>query len=172
MSFEEVMAEVKKYKVKHVLMTGGEPLLQRNTLEFIDLLKTEGYQVSVETHGEVSVEEASKKARIIMDIKTPGSGMSRGGYIKNFPFLKPTDEVKFVITSKDDYSWARDLVKSGTIPTEEILFSPAMLALNSPGKYEGMEPRTLADLIVGDQLPVRFQWQLHKLLWGADTKGV
>lgn len=172
MSFDEVMAEVKKYRVKHVLMTGGEPLLQRNTLAFIDRLNKEGYSVSVETHGEVSIAEASKRARIIMDVKTPGSAMSRGGYRDNFKFLKPTDEVKFVITSLADYSFARDLVNSGEIPTQEILFSPAMAAANSPGKYEGIEPRTLADLIVKDQLPVRFQWQLHKLLWGADTKGV
>jgi len=172
MSLEAVLAEVKKYRVKHVLMTGGEPLLQRNTLMMIDLLRGEGYEVSVETHGEVSIEEASKRARIVMDIKTPGSAMSRGGYLNNFKFLKPTDEVKFVITSLDDYTWARDIVHSGAIPTTEILFSPAMAAANSPGVYEGIEPRVLADLVVRDQLPVRFQWQLHKLLWGADTKGV
>lgn len=172
MSEDDVLIEVKKYRVKHVLMTGGEPLLQRNTLALIDRLNTEGYSVSVETHGEISIEEAAKRARIIMDIKTPGSAMSRGGYVTNFKFLKPTDEVKFVITSMDDYDWARDIVLSGTIPTGEILFSPAMAAANSPGVIEGMEPRMLADLIVRDQLPVRFQWQLHKLLWGADTKGV
>jgi 7-carboxy-7-deazaguanine synthase len=172
MSLDEVMAEVKKYKVKHVLMTGGEPLLQRNTLAFIDRLNEEGYQVSVETHGEVSIEKASKKARIIMDAKTPGSGMNRGGFMDNLKFLKPSDEVKFVITSLSDYTWAKELVNSGKIPTQEILFSPAMKAENAPGKYDGIEPRTLADLVVKDQLPVRFQWQLHKLLWGADTKGV
>jgi len=172
MSLEAVLAEVKKYKVKHVLMTGGEPLLQRNTLAMIDFLASEGYLVSVETHGEVSIEDASARARIIMDIKTPGSKMSRGGYRNNFKFLKPSDEVKFVITSLEDYAWAKELVLSGEIPTEEILFSPAMKAENAPGVYEGIEPRVLADLVVQDQLPVRFQWQLHKLLWGADTKGV
>lgn len=172
MSFVEVMAEVKKYRVKHVLMTGGEPLLQRNTLAFIDRLNEEGYTVSVETHGEASIEKASKKARIIMDIKTPGSAMSRGGYLDNLKFLKKEDEVKFVITSPADYEWAKSIVNSGLIPTKEILFSPAIKAQNSPGTYEGIEPRLLADLIVKDQLPVRFQWQLHKLLWGADTKGV
>ena len=172
MSLESVLAEVKKYKVKHVLMTGGEPLLQRNTLEMMDLLRREGYEVSVETHGEVSIEEASRRARIVMDIKTPGSAMSRGGYLKNLKFLKPTDEVKFVITSLADYQWAKELVNSNIIPTSEILFSPAMKAVGAPGTYDGIEPRVLADLVVQDQLAVRFQWQLHKLLWGADTKGV
>ena len=172
MSFAEVLAEVKKYKVKHVLMTGGEPLLQRGTLPFIDLLTTEGYTVSVETHGEVSIKEAAKSARIVMDIKTPGSKMNRGGFKDNLPFLKKSDEIKFVITSKADYEWAKELVKSGTLPTEEILFSPAMIAQNSPGTFEGLSPKTLADLIVEDQLAVRFQIQLHKILWGLDTKGV
>ena len=172
MSFEEVMAEVKKYKVKHVLMTGGEPLLQRNTLEFIDLLKTEGYQVSIETHGEVSIEAASKKARIIMDIKTPGSKMNRGYYEKNLPYLKPNDEIKFVITSLLDYEWAKEIVRSGKLATKEILFSPALPAANSPGTFEGMEPKILAEKILADRLPVRFQLQLHKILWGRDTKGV
>ena len=172
MSVDEILTQVKKHKVKHVLVTGGEPLLQRNSITLIDRLNQENYQVSVETHGEVSIQDASTRARIIMDIKTPGSGMSQGGYLNNLQFLKPTDEVKFVITSMNDYAWASDIVLRGLIPTNEILFSPAMPAQNAPGAYEGISPRTLADLIVRDQLPVRFQWQLHKLLWGADTQGV
>ena len=88
MTFESVMSEVKKYKTKHVLMTGGEPLLQRGTAPFIDLLRAEGYEVSIETHGEVSIKDVATKARIIMDIKTPGSKMNRGKFVENFPFLK------------------------------------------------------------------------------------
>jgi len=171
MSFAEVLGEVKKYKTKHVLMTGGEPLLQRGTLPFIDLLRKEGYEVSIETHGEVSIEAASPKARIIMDIKTPGSKMNRGKYLDNLKFLKRDDEIKFVITSKADYEWSRDLVRKG-LPTSEILFSPAFVAQDSPGTFEGIEPKALAEMILEDQLQVRFQIQLHKLLWGADTKGV
>jgi 7-carboxy-7-deazaguanine synthase len=172
MSFDEVLAQIKSHGSKQVLMTGGEPLLQRNSLSFIDRLRELGYEVSIETHGEVSIEAASKKARIIMDIKTPGSGMSRGGYETNFKFLKPSDEIKFVITSDQDYEFARDWVRSGKLPTREILFSPALLALNSPGTFAGIHPRKLAERILEDKLQVRFQYQLHKLLWGADTKGV
>jgi 7-carboxy-7-deazaguanine synthase len=174
LSLAEVLAEVKKYRVKHVLLTGGEPLLQRNTLKMAELLQSEGYAVSIETHGEAPIEAASRLgARIIMDIKTPGSGENRGGYLKNLSSLKTGDEIKFVITSESDYEWARKLVQGGNLPEGiEILFSPAMKAENAPGIYEGIEPRALADRIVQDQLPVRFQWQLHKLLWGADTKGV
>ncbi len=174
LSLEEVLAEVKRYRVQHVLLTGGEPLLQRNTLQVIGLLQKEGYTVSIETHGEAPIEAASRMgARIVMDIKTPGSKENRGGFEKNLPHLKSGDEIKFVITSRTDYLWAKDLVMSGKLPQGiEVLFSPAMKAENAPGTYEGIDPRTLADLIVQDQLPVRFQWQLHKLLWGADTKGV
>ena len=176
MSFQDIFDRIAKYPVGHVLMTGGEPLLQRNTLAFIDELNARGYQVSIETHGEISIEHASPKARIIMDLKTPGSKMSRGGFEKNFPFLKPSDEIKFVITSMRDYEWARDWVKTwvrdDSFPTREILFSPVLVAQNSPGTYEGIHPRELAERILDDQLPVRFQYQLHKILWGADTKGV
>ena len=171
MSFAEVLSEVKKYNTQHVLMTGGEPLLQRGTSAFIDLLRQEGYDVSIETHGEVSIEAISPKARIIMDIKTPGSKMNRGKFKDNLPFLKREDEIKFVITSKADYEWAKALVQKG-LPTKEILFSPAFAAKGSPGTFSGIEPLELAELILKDQLKVRFQLQLHKLLWGADTKGV
>jgi 7-carboxy-7-deazaguanine synthase len=173
MSLESVLNEVKKYRTKHVLLTGGEPLLQRNTLQMAQLLKEEGYLVSIETHGETSIEKATHHARIIMDIKTPGSKECRGGFENNLKHLKPGDEVKFVITSVQDYQWSKNLVQSGKIPSGiEILFSPAMKAKNAPGTYEGIDPRMLADLIVQDQLSVRFQWQLHKLLWGLDTQGV
>jgi 7-carboxy-7-deazaguanine synthase len=171
MTFDEVMHEVKKYNTKHVLMTGGEPLLQRGTLPFVDRLKKEGYEVSIETHGEVSIANAVSKARIIMDIKTPGSKMNRGKYKENLALLKKEDEIKFVITSPSDYEWAKEIVRAG-LPTSEILFSPVMKAKGSPGVYEGIEPLALAESILKDQLPVRFQLQLHKLLWGADTKGV
>ena len=90
---------------------------------------------------------------------------------KLMEYLKKEDEIKFVITSDSDYEWAKTIVEMG-LPTDEILFSPAFIAKGSPGTFEGIEPKTLAELILKDQLPVRFQLQLHKLLWGADTKGV
>lgn len=172
MSVGEILAEVKPYQVRHVLLTGGEPLLQRNTLELLQALRAVDYDVSIETHGEVSIEKFAPHARIVMDIKTPGSRMSRGFYKENLKFLKPSDEIKFVITSRDDYAWAREIVRSAKLPTREILFSPALPAENSPAPYEGVQPRWLAEQILADHLPVRFQLQLHKQLWGMDTKGV
>jgi 7-carboxy-7-deazaguanine synthase len=178
LSLEQALERVREFGTQHVLLTGGEPLLQRGTLPFIRLLDEAGFKVSIETHGEVPIREASRIARIVMDIKTPGSGMSRGGYRENLSWLKPSDEVKFVITSRADYEWARERVSRELVSREpglgpcEILFSPAVPAKGSPKEIEGMSPRALAEWILEDRLPVRFQMQLHKILWGPDTKGV
>ena len=172
MDFQSILGAIKSAGARHVLLTGGEPLLQRGTLPFLKLLRQEGYEVSIETHGEVSIETVAPFARIIMDIKTPGSGMSRGGFEQNLKFLKRDDEIKFVITSRSDYEWARGIVRSGRLPTREILFSPAVPAFGSPGTFEGLPAQVLAELILKDKIPVRFQIQLHKYLWGPDAKGV
>ncbi len=171
-SIPEVLATIAPYGVKHALLTGGEPLLQRQTPALLAALRDAGYDVSIETHGEVSIREVAGLARIVMDAKTPSSGMNRGGFEKNLPLLRGSDEVKFVIASEQDYAWARDWVRGGKIPTREILFSPAVPAQGSPGTITGVEPRWLAERILEDRLPVRMQIQLHKYLWGADRKGV
>ncbi len=171
-SITEILAEIKPFGVKHVLLTGGEPLLQRPLPELIDALTEEGYIVSIETHGEVSIERVAKKARIIMDIKTPASKMNRGNWRLNLPYLKNEDEVKFVIAASDDYSWAKDIIREGVIPTNEILLSPVMRTKGSPGEFPGVDPRWLAEQILKDRLPVRMQVQLHKILWGNDRTGV
>ncbi len=172
MSRDQVLEQVRRFGAREVLLTGGEPLLQRGTLPLIRELRQEGYRVSIETHGEVPIREASALARIVMDLKTPGSGMCRERFRENLKWLKPEDEIKFVITSRKDYEWARDWVRSGDLPVREILFSPVMKVKESPGTYAGIEPRDLADWILEDRIEVRFQLQLHKLLWGADTRGV
>ncbi len=172
MSIAAILDEVRPYKVRHVLLTGGEPLLQRQAPALVDALRAEGYEVSIETHGEVSIAAVSDRARIVMDIKTPGSGMCRGGWEKNLELLKPSDEIKFVICSPEDYLWARDIVRGGRLPVREILFSPVVPALGSPGVVPGVDPRWMAERILEDRLPVRLQLQLHKILWGADRKGV
>jgi len=172
MRISEIIDTIRPYQVKHVLLTGGEPLLQRQTPELARALVEAGYLVSIETHGEVSIQAVAETARIVMDIKTPSSGMCRGGYEKNFKFLKPSDEIKFVIVSPEDYTWAKEIVQSGKIPTQEILFSPALPAADSPGSYSGVQLSWLAEKILEDRLPVRLQFQFHKLIWGADRKGV
>lgn len=172
MSISEIMSKIAPFKTRQVLLTGGEPLLQRQTPHLVTTLRAAGYEVSIETHGEISIEAVVQSARIILDIKTPSSGMCRGGFRKNLPLLKTTDEIKFVIASQSDYDWARSIVTDETLPTQEILFSPVILTKNSPGTFPGVEPQWLAERILADQLPVRFQLQIHKYIWGADRSGV
>jgi 7-carboxy-7-deazaguanine synthase len=171
MSIEQILDTIEPYQVKHVLLTGGEPLLQRQTPELARRLRETGYAVSIETHGEVPIAPVARDARVVMDIKTPSSGMNRGGFEKNLPVLKPTDEIKFVIASEDDYAWARDWVRRG-LPTDEVLFSAAQVARGMPGQFPGVTAAWLAERILEDRLNVRLQIQLHKHLWGADRKGV
>ena len=172
MRISEVIEKIKPFCVNHVLITGGEPLLQRQTSALIDALISHQYQVSIETHGEISIRDFVSRARIILDIKTPSSQMCRGKFRENLPFLKPQDEVKFVIASEEDYEWAKKVVLNEKIPCKEILFSPAIEALGSPGSFPGINASWLANQIIEDQLPVRLQIQLHKILWGKDTIGV
>ena len=172
MSIPQVLDTIAPYNVRHVLLTGGEPLLQRPTPLLLQSLVRAGYEVSIETHGEVSIERVVGDARIVMDIKTPDSGMHRRGYEKNLPLLKSSDEIKFVICSEADYIWARDWVNSHPTTKQAILFSPVVAALGSPGKVPGIQLKWLAEKIIEDQLPVRMQVQQHKYIWGADTKGV
>jgi 7-carboxy-7-deazaguanine synthase len=171
-SIDEIIGEIAVFRTKRVLLTGGEPLLQRPVPELVDRLNREGYSVSIETHGEVSIEAVAPHARIIMDVKTPASKMNRGNWRKNLPFLKADDEVKFVIASENDYAWARGLVLEARFPTREILFSPVMRTAGSPGEFPGVDPTWLAERILEDRLPVRMQVQLHKILWGSDRRGV
>ena len=168
MSIPEILETIRPYGVKHVLLTGGEPLMQRQTPALAQALIASGYTVSIETHGEVSIEPVAKNCRIVMDVKTPSSKMCRNQWPKNLPLLKASDEIKFVIGSKEDYAWAKDVLKTHALPTQEVLFSPVV----SGPTTEGIDARWLADQILEDQLPVRLQIQLHKHLWGTSTRGV
>ncbi len=172
LSIEDILDRIAPWKVRHVLLTGGEPLLQRPIVDLLDRLNQENYTVSIETHGELPIDRVVGKARIILDIKTPSSGMQRRGYLENAPLLGPRDEVKFVIASREDYFWARDLVRSHSWRAGTILFSAAVPAKGAPGTIQPVEARWLAERILEDQLSVRLQVQLHKLLWGADRTGV
>lgn len=172
MSISDVLETIHPWKVRHALLTGGEPLLQRQAPALVLALREAGYDVSIETHGEVSIKAVAPHARIVMDIKTPSSGMCRGGFEKNLALLKEQDEVKFVIASEADYDWARGWIESGRIRAGEILLSPANIAANMPGEFPGVTPKWLAEKILADRLPVRMQIQLHKYIWGADQKGV
>lgn len=172
MSTEEVIATVAAWDCPRILLTGGEPLLQRPVPELVRTLKERRYEVAIETHGEVSIAAVYENARIIMDIKTPSSGMNRGGFVENLKFITRKDEIKFVIASPEDYSWSKEILSKHSFGTNEILFSPAVYAQNSPGDFRPISPQWLAERILEDRLPVRFQLQLHKKIWGPDRRGV
>jgi 7-carboxy-7-deazaguanine synthase len=159
----DVVRELLDQNTRLVELTGGEPLLQRGSRRLVTHLIDAGKTVLIETSGAVSVTDIDRRAHLIVDIKTPGSG-EHARHTVDLAQLKPAhDEVKFVITSNDDYAFAADIVRAQKIPAGVVtLFSPAAPLFSAT---------VLAERIIADRLPVRFQVQLHKVLWG-DQRGV
>jgi 7-carboxy-7-deazaguanine synthase len=152
-----ILAEVAAYGASHVCVTGGEPLAQKRCLILLRKLCDAGYEVSLETSGALDVAEVDPRVRKVMDLKAPGSGEAQRNLWSNLDHLSPRDQVKVVIASRADYEWARDAIAERAIPQRcMVLFSPV---------HGAVEPRALAEWIIEDKLPVRFQLQLHKLLW-------
>jgi 7-carboxy-7-deazaguanine synthase len=161
-SIDDVLAEVAKQGVRHVCVTGGEPLSQKRCIALLQRLCDAGYEVSLETSGAIDIGDVDPRVSRVLDIKTPGSLEVHRNLWSNLPLLTPHDQVKFVICSREDYDWAKAIVEEHRLAdTCEVLFSPS---------YTQVSPRELADWIVADRLPVRFQMQLHKLLWN-DERG-
>ncbi len=168
MTVTEIVKEATRYPTQHVLLTGGEPLIHTEATELARALATAGMSVSIETNGETPIAPVAPFCRIVMDIKTPSSGVEPSRYRENLPLLKRSDEIKFVIGDEHDYAWAKRVVSEIGRPCDEILFSPAFR-----DGAEGQEfLRWLAESIIKDRLAVRLQVQLHKLIWGPDRKGV
>lgn len=155
-----ILAEVARHGVRHVCVTGGEPLAQKRCLTLLARLCDAGYSVSLETSGVIDIAQVDARVSRVLDIKTPGSGEVARNRWDNLPLLTARDQVKFVLCGRADYDWAREVVDAhGLARRCEVLFSPSKSEL---------DPRTLADWIVTDRLPVRFQMQLHKLLWNDE----
>jgi 7-carboxy-7-deazaguanine synthase len=164
MTVEEIIDAVRGYGFDLVEITGGEPLLQKDAGPLISHLLDSDFKVLVETNGSVDVGEVDRRAIIIMDVKTPGSGMSDGLRMENLALLKKSDELKFVITDKADYDWARAMVRKFSLSEKcTILFSPV---------YGKLSPSGLSQWIIADKLPVRMNLQLHKYMYGPDQRGV
>jgi 7-carboxy-7-deazaguanine synthase len=160
----EVVSRVALFGIPRVTVTGGEPLLQPEAPALIKAFLDRGFVVLVETNGTVPLSGLDPRAVKIMDVKCPGSGEDRKMLWENFDCLTPRDEVKFVITSEDDYRYAKEIVAKYCKGREfSVLFSPASGFL---------PPERLAGWMVGDRADVRFQLQLHKLVWGPDRRGV
>ena len=162
--------------------TGGEPLLQKGVLPIMRELCDQGFTVLVETSGALDISQVDPRVRRIMDIKTLSSGESERNRWTNIDHLKPTDEVKFVIGTREDYEWSKEIISKYHLTTKcPLLFSwVAPLAIHQQHSSlkpvpEGMEPLTrqeLVELIIADALPVRFQLQMHKFIWAPEARGV
>lgn len=163
MSLEEVLAQVRSYGCKLVEVTGGEPLAQSEAFELIEALCAEEYEVLIETSGSIDVTPVDRRAKLILDVKCPGSGEVEKNRWSNLDQLRPHDEIKFVIADRADYEWARDLIAERKLDRWTVLLSPV---------WGRMEPQSLAEWMLADRLPARFQTQLHKHIWGADRHGV
>jgi len=160
----DVIAEIERHPCRLVEVTGGEPLSQPAAFPFVTRLLDAGWQVLVETSGHVGLERLDPRAVAIMDVKTPGSGEGHRMEWRNLDLLKPTDEAKFVVGSRADYEWSRDLVREKRLAGRcTVLFSPV---------HGVMDPGELARWVLDDGLPVRLQVQLHKYLRPGVERGV
>ncbi len=162
-SLPDILGEVRGYGARHVCVTGGEPLAQPGCLALLDALVAEGYEVSLETSGALDVSEVNPRVVKVLDLKAPGSGEAARNLYANLGQLDAKDQVKFVIADAEDYAWAKAKLLEYRLPERcEVLFSPVA------GRQD---PAELAEWMLKDRLHVRFQLQLHKVLWG-DRPGV
>lgn len=157
---DSILDRVEAFQARHVTVTGGEPLAQPDCLALLTALCDAGYYVSLETSGAIDIAPVDRRVVRVMDLKTPGSGEEARNRYDNIEHLLRHDQVKFVITDENDYRWSCEQLQKYGIDTRcEVLFSPAAGML---------QPSLLADWILRDRLNVRFQLQLHKILWGNE----
>ena len=164
LSLEEIIAGVKKFDCKLVEITGGEPLVQSDTINLMQRLCDEGFEVLLETGGSLSIKEIDPRVKIIMDLKCPSSGMLKKNYYKNIDSIKPSDELKFVIGTREDYEWTKEIIQRYNLMKKCIILFSVV--------FGELEPVRLVEWILEDKLDVRFQLQMHKFIWEPTTKGV
>lgn len=163
-SVKDIMYAIEPLGIPLVEITGGEPLLQDGVYDLMDALLEKNYQVLLETGGGISVEKVPEDVIKILDIKCPGSGESSKNLWSNLDHLNPGDEVKFVLADRDDYEWSREVLGRHDLDKKvQVLFSPV---------YDRLDLKELAAWVLEDNLPVRVQTQLHKVIWGKDAIGV
>jgi 7-carboxy-7-deazaguanine synthase len=161
-SLDDVLSKVSGFHTKHVCVTGGEPLAQKSCLDLLRRLCDAGHHVSLETSGAMDVSKVDPRVVRVVDVKTPGSAEDARNRLENLELLRADEQIKFVICSRADFEWSRDLVRARRLADRcTVLFSPS---------YGQVEARDLAQWILDERLPVRLQIQLHKVLWG-DTPG-
>ncbi len=165
MSVQHVIDEVEKYNCKLVEITGGEPLVQiGECLELMNRLCDLAFEVMIETGGSLTIKDIDPRVKIIMDLKCPSSGMEKKNLYENLKYLKPTDELKFVIGNREDYNWTKEIIKKYNLSEKCIILFSVV--------FGELEPVELINWILEDKLDVRFQLQMHKFIWDPQTKGV
>lgn len=163
-SINEILEQVAAYRCRLVEVTGGEPLIQRETTQLLERLLGEGYEVLLETSGAWPVEHIPDGVGIIMDLKTPGSGMVTSNRWQNLQHLDGDDEIKFVVCDRADYEWARSVIGEHDLTaSHRVLLSPS---------HGELDPRLLSEWVLSDSLPVRVQLQIHKFIWSPLARGV
>lgn len=163
-SIDSIIETVRAYGCPLVEVTGGEPLAQPDCGSLLSRLCDEGFTVLLETSGAVDTAPVDHRVRVVLDVKCPGSGMTHRMYWPNVERLRAQDEAKFVIADRRDYDWAKDIMTRFDLNRRcVVLFSPV---------FGVLDPRRLAEWVLADRLPVRYQLQLHKFVWSPDMKGV
>ncbi len=158
MSVHTIVEEVRSFAVNRVTVTGGEPLAQPECLSLLKTLCDENFMVSIETSGALLIDKIDPRVTTVMDLKTPSSGEQHRNRYENFAHLRDGDEIKFVVSDRADYDWAKATIAEYKLPeSAHLLMSP---------NHEALHPRALGEWILADRLPVRLQVQLHKYLWG------
>ena len=158
LDLDAILDQVRSFDTQHVCVTGGEPLAQPNCRKLLARLCEDGYTVSLETSGAMDISGLDARVARVVDVKTPGSREAERNRIDNFGLLTQHDQLKFVICSREDFDWSKAFIQEHALSGRcQILFSPS---------YQQIAPALLADWILADRLPVRFQLQLHKILWG------
>ncbi|MGO1687610.1 MAG: 7-carboxy-7-deazaguanine synthase QueE [Psychrobacter sp.] len=175
-SLDAIIATIKSFPCKRICLTGGEPLAQPNAIELLKRLLSDDYEISLETAGALTVENVPSEVSKVMDLKTPSSGEAGKNLWSNLDYLTAHDQIKFVIMNRTDYDWAKDKLFEHQLHNlvGTVWFSPMFNVASDINEDVGSEvpvlARELAEWMLADALPVRFQLQLHKIIW-ADAKG-
>lgn len=164
MSLGEIIHEIEKYDCKLVEITGGEPLVQNEVLSLMKLLCDSGYEVMLETGGSLPIKDIDKRVMIILDLKCPSSKMMKKNLYDNLDYIKKSDEIKFVIGTREDYDWAKEQINMYDLVSKACILFSVVFGL--------LEPVKLVEWILNDNLKVRFQLQMHKFIWEPNAKGV
>lgn len=162
-SLDDIVSRVEAYGCRLVEITGGEPLAQSETPALVERLCNDGFEVLIETSGSIDITIVDRRASLIVDVKCPGSGEADKNLWSNLSQLLPHDEVKFVISDRTDYDFAREVIREHNLQRQTVLMSPV---------WGEMEIRPLAEWMLADRLPARLQTQLHKHIWGSEARGV